>query len=349
MEFLNGCLSILMHSVILVFLVFYLPISYLWRLVLFVFVKPFTMEDMKDKVVLITGASSGIGEQLAYQYAKRQASLVIVARRENALKEVAKNAREIGSPDVLVIAADVSDSCESKRVIDETISHFGKLNHLVANAGIWSCCLFEEITNISAFTQLMDVNFWGSVYPTYYAIPHLKNSNGNIIVTASIAGQVPTARMSFYNASKAALIRFYETIRSELGSKVRVTIVCPGYVASELTKGKVLKQGGEVGIDEQVRDVQVGPFPVGYADKCAEVIVDSACRGDEYVTWPSWYRPFNMIMCVAPEVINWFSQCFYGTTPGTNLNQTLSKRILESSGAKKFLYPSSIRSSNSKN
>nr|XP_010913000.2 11-beta-hydroxysteroid dehydrogenase 1B [Elaeis guineensis] len=344
MGFFNSFLSVVMHVAIAIFLLAYLPVRMVWRLVRWILVRPFSEEDMKGKVVLITGASSGIGEHIAYQYAVRGASLVLVARREHALNSVAKTAIELGAPDVLVKPADISIPNESKRIMEETIAHFGRLNHLVVNAGIWSSCLFEDITNISAFTQVMDVNFWGSVYPTYYAIPHLKTSHGNIIVTASMAGHVPTARMSFYNASKAALIRFYETLRSELGSEIRITIITPGYVESEITQGKVLKKEGEVGIDEDARDVQLGPLPVGSTKKCAEIIVDGACKGDEYVTWPSWFKPFYMVMCFAPEVMNWFSHSFYVAKPGTTSTETLSKRILEASGAKKLFYPASIQS-----
>ncbi|KAJ6837139.1 11-beta-hydroxysteroid dehydrogenase 1B-like [Iris pallida] len=342
MDLFNSFLSLAVHLVIGVVLVIYLPLSVVWRLVHFVFVRPFLAEDLRGKVVLITGASSGIGEQLAYQYAKKGALLVLAARREPALQAVAKKAREHGAPDVLVVQADVSDRSESKRAVGEAIVHFGKLNHLVVNAGIFASCLFEEITNISAFNQVMDVNFWGSVYPTYYAIPHLRNSRGSIIVNASIAGRFPTARLSFYNASKAAMIRFYETLRSELGSDVKITILTPGYVASELTKGKALQKGGEFGFNEEVRDVQVGPLPVGYTKKCAEVIVDCARRGDEYVTWPSWYSPFHVVMCVAPELVNWFSRTFYLTKPGDCPGNTLSRKILEMTRAKQFLYPPSI-------
>ncbi|PKA56918.1 11-beta-hydroxysteroid dehydrogenase 1B [Apostasia shenzhenica] len=348
MDVFNGFLSVAVHVVVAVLLVFYLPISWICKLIVSVFVKPFTKEDVRGKVVLITGASSGIGEELAYQYATRGASLALVARREHALREVAKIALRKGSPDVLVIKADVSNQSECKRIIDETIAHFAQLNHLAVNAGILSSSLFEEISNISAFRQVMDVNFWGAIWTTYYAIPHLKNSHGNIIVTSSIAGHVPTARMSFYNASKAALIRFYETLRSELGSDVKITILTPGYVASEITKGKFLQKGGEIEVSKEVRDVQVGVLPVGYTDKFAKVVVDSACHGDEYVTWPSWYKPFHAVMFFAPEIVDWYSRTFYLTKPGVDSSNALSRRILQATGAEKFLYPYSIRSPDNK-
>ncbi|KAJ3671847.1 hypothetical protein LUZ60_007926 [Juncus effusus] len=342
---MNWVISVVVHIFITAFLVIYLPISLVIKLVLRVFIRPFEKEvNLKETVVLITGASSGIGEQLAYQYAKRGACLALVARTEESLNRVAKAALRVGAPDILVLPADVSDPQQSQQVVDKTVSHFGKLDHLVANAGIWSTCLFEEITNITAFTKMMDVNFWGSVYPTFYALPHLKASKGNIIVTASVAGRVPTARMSFYNASKAAVIRFYETLRVELRTQVKVTILVPGYVVSELTRGKALQKGGQVEINEEARDIQVGLFPVGQTEKLARIAVDSACRGEEYLTWPDWYKPFHLLMSLAPEIIDLFSNSFYMTKSGDKHGSILNKRILEVTGIKKFIYPDSIRS-----
>ncbi|KAJ8476380.1 hypothetical protein OPV22_020107 [Ensete ventricosum] len=347
MELLNGSLSVVMHVSIAALLLVYLPISLVWRLLRWVLVRPFLKEDMTGKVVLITGASSGIGEQLAYEYAKRGASMALAARRERALETVSAKARELGAPDVLVIAADVSDPSEANRVVQATVARFGQLNHLVCNAGLWSTCFFEEITSITAFTRLMDVNFWGSVYPTYYALPFLKNTRGKIVVNASMGGRVPTPRMSFYNASKAAMIRFYETLRSELGSDVRITIVNLGYVASELTKGKAVQKNGEVAIDQEARDILVGPLPIGSTEKCAQLIVGGACGGDEYITWPSWYKPFHVVMSLAPEIVIWFCRCFYVGKPGNASSEPLSKRILNVKGLKRFLYPASVLSSGS--
>ncbi|KAL5665464.1 hypothetical protein ACJX0J_025572, partial [Zea mays] len=192
--------------------------------------------------------------ELAYQYAKKGACLALVARRKQALEGVAAAALERGAPDVLVIPADVSDAEQSRRAVEDTVAHFGKLNHLVANAGVWSSCFFDEVTNITGFNKMMDVNFWGSVYPTYYALPHLKASRGKLVVTSSTAATAPTSRLSLYNATKAAQLRFYETLRSELGSEVGVTILTAGFVESEMTKGKVIQKDGQVAIDLEARD-----------------------------------------------------------------------------------------------
>ncbi|KAL6634442.1 hypothetical protein ACP70R_027113 [Stipagrostis hirtigluma subsp. patula] len=278
-------------------------------------------------------------EELAYQYAEKGACLALVARRKQALEGVAAAARERGAPDVLVLPADVSDPDQSRRAVEDTVAHFGKLDHLVANAGVWSICFFEEVTNITALSKMMDVNFWGSVYPTYYALPHLKASKGKLIVSCSTAATAPTSRLSLYNATKAAQLRFFETLRAELGSEVGVTILTPGFIESEMTKGKAIQKDGEVAVDEEARDVQIGGLPVARVATLCEVALDGIRRGDWYVTWPSLYRPIPLIACLAPEVLNWLSHTLYKGKKGS---RPVSKRILEATGAKRH-YPPSLR------
>lgn len=342
MEFFLLLHSVLMHVTAALVILVYIPLSVPVKLFVRAFVKPLRKEDLRGKVVLITGASSGIGEELAYQYAREGACLALVARREQALKGVAAAALERGAPDVLVFPGDVSDPEQSRRAVEETVAYFGKLNHLVANAGIWSSCSFDQVTNITAFTKLMDVNFWGSVYPTYHALPHLKASKGKLIVCSSAAGTVATSRMAFYNASKAAQLRFYETLRTEVGSEVGITILTPGYVESEITKGKGIQKTGEVAVDEDARDAQIGVFPVGRVEALCEVALDGIRNGDWYVTWPFMYRPLQLIACLAPEVLDWMSKTMYKeATTAQGSRQPLGQRILEATGAKR-LYPPSL-------
>ncbi|CAL4934570.1 unnamed protein product [Urochloa decumbens] len=331
--------SVVMHAIAALVILVYIPICVPVRLLVRAFVKPRTKEDLRGKVVLITGASSGIGEELAYQYAKEGACLALVARREQALKSVAAAALKRGAPDVLVFPADVTDAEQSRRAVEETVAHFGKLNHLVANAGIWSSCSFDQVTNITGFNKLMDVNFWGSVYPTYYALPHLKASRGKLVVSCSAAGTVATSRMAFYNASKAAQLRFYETLRTELGSEVGITILTAGYVESEITKGKGIQKGGEVAVNEEARDAQIGVFPVGRVETLCEIALEGIRNGDWYVTWPSLYRPMQLIACLAPEVLTWISYAMYKQEAAKG-SRPLGQRILEATGAKKLFPPS---------
>ncbi|EHA8589640.1 putative 11-beta-hydroxysteroid dehydrogenase [Cocos nucifera] len=203
--------------------------------------------------------------------------------------------------------------------------------------------MFEEAEDVTNFMPVLDVNFWGSIYPTYFALPHLKQTRGRIVVNSSSAGWLPMPRMSFYNASKAALINFFETLRIEFGREIGITIATPGWIESEMTQGKFLSKEGKMVVDQELRDVQVGLFPVSYSEDCAKAIVDSACRGDRYATEPSWFKMLYLWRVFAPEVLDWLYHFVYVTKPGTPTSEVPSKTMLEAiSGAKEDLMPSSI-------
>nr|XP_010929562.1 11-beta-hydroxysteroid dehydrogenase 1B isoform X2 [Elaeis guineensis] len=344
MDLITKFMNLFAPPTLLTALFFLLPPLYFFKLFLS-FLSSLFPEDMLHKVVLITGASSGIGEQMAYQYAKKGACLVLVARRESSLLEVAKRAQELGSPDVLVLPADVAKPEECRRFIDATLSHFGRLDHLVNNAGIANLCMFEEAEDVTNFMPVLDVNFWGSIYPTYFALPHLKQTRGRIVVNSSSSGWLPMPRMSFYNASKAALINFFETLRIEFGHEIGITIATPGWIESEMTQGKFLSKEGRMVVDQELRDVLIGLVPVGDSEGCAKAIVTSACRGEPYVTEPWWFKVLYLWRVFVPEVMDWFIHMLYVTRPGTPSCDALSKKILDLSRAKSVIYPSSIQTS----
>ncbi|KAJ4909989.1 11-beta-hydroxysteroid dehydrogenase-like 6 [Raphanus sativus] len=154
------------------------------------------------------------------------------------------------------------------------------VDHLVTNAGVAPLYLFEDIDDLSKATPAMDINFWGSVYCTFFASSYLKKSRGKIVVIASGCGYIASPRLSFYCASKAAVIAFYETLRSEFRSKVGVTIVAPGVVDSEMTQGKFMTKNGQLIVDRELRDMQISLLPVESAERCAKAILRSVCRGD---------------------------------------------------------------------
>nr|XP_023873593.1 11-beta-hydroxysteroid dehydrogenase-like 4A isoform X1 [Quercus suber] len=236
-KFLNIVLLPITLTVLLLFMLPFLFLKFLWSLKRSIY-----REYLAGKVILITGASSGIGEYVAYEYAKRGARLALVARREDRLRAVADRARKLGSPEVVVVRADVSKVEECKQFVDEIVNHFGRLDHLVNNAGVVQARLFEEFTQFSDIASVMDINFWGSVYSTHYAVPHLRKSKGKIVVIASTAAWLGTPRLSFYNASKAALISFFETLRTEFGQDIGITIVTPGMVESEMTQSELFSE-----------------------------------------------------------------------------------------------------------
>ncbi|XP_006664013.1 11-beta-hydroxysteroid dehydrogenase A-like [Oryza brachyantha] len=322
-------------------LLFYPP-YYLFRTV-YSFLSYLFPEDLTRKVVLITGASSGIGEQLAYQYALKRASLVLVARREWSLRKVADQAFELGAPDVIILPGDVANPEDCKRFVQAAIDHYGRLDHLVCNAGIASVGAFQEIPDVTNYRSQLDVNFWGSVQSTFAALPHLKRSRGRIVVTASATGWNPVPRMIFYNAANAALINFYETLRTELGSQVGITIVTPGWIESEMSKGKFLKDHGEMEVDQEMRDAQIGLFPVEYAKNCAKAMVQAARQGERYLTLPSWFSTMYLWRVFAPEIVEFCYRLLYMHRHGGNQADAPSKKMAEA-GAKQLLYPTSLRS-----
>ncbi|XP_047167421.1 11-beta-hydroxysteroid dehydrogenase-like 2 [Vigna umbellata] len=257
--------------------------------------KSLRKENVASKVVLITGAASGIGEQIAYEYARRGAKLSLVDIRKEKLVAVSDKARSLGSPDVTTIAADVSKVQECKRFVDETFNYFGRLDHLVNNAGIsGKPVTVENMRDISEYTAVMDVNFWGAVNGTLFAIPHLKNSKGRIIVIASVCGWFPLPLISIYNASKAAITNFFETLRMEAGTAFGITIATPGFIKTDLTLKAKFELKGVLGI-----------VPMGSASECAKAIVESACRGDMYVTDPSWYKVLFPWKVLHPQFVDW--------------------------------------------
>lgn len=301
-------------------------------------------ENVRGKVVLITGASSGIGEQVAYQYAKKGAVLVLVARRESRLRIVADRCIKRGAMDVRAISADVSREEDCKRFIEETVNHYGRLDHLVNNAGIAHSFLFEEVADSGPLNQIMETDFWGYIYPTYYGLPHLKRSHGKIIANASVSSWLPFPRMSMYNAAMAAVFNFFDTLRIEVGSSVGITIMTPGWIESEMSMGKFLNKRGEVEVREETRDLVVGPAPVVYAEECAKAMVRGALRNHRYVRMPYWYTVFLLYRVFAPEVLDFMMALIYLVpVPGRKDKAPLSKALIEIPGMKGLLYPNTIR------
>ncbi|KAI5077425.1 hypothetical protein GOP47_0007249 [Adiantum capillus-veneris] len=192
----------------------------------------------RGRVVLITGASSGIGRHMAFEYARRGAKLVLAARREHLLREVADLCTSFGAQGVSIVPTDVSKEEDCRRMVNSAISTFGGLDVLVNNAGTTHSSLFEEYTESSEFRYVMDVDFWGNVYPTLHALEHLKRSRGHIVVTASVAAYVPYPYLTMYTAAKGAIVNFYDTLRVEslLKNDIGITLALPGFVDTEMTQ-----------------------------------------------------------------------------------------------------------------
>uniref|UniRef100_A0A7N0UHZ6 Uncharacterized protein n=1 Tax=Kalanchoe fedtschenkoi TaxID=63787 RepID=A0A7N0UHZ6_KALFE len=342
MEPFGRFLDLAVGAAVIIALLMFLP-NYRSYCYYMSWIKSMFKENVAGKVVIITGASSGIGEHLAYEYARRGACLALVARREDRLREIRDRALWLGSREVIYIQADVSKPQGCRRFINETLNHFGKLDHLVNNAGIGSVCMFEE-TGTENSEPVMDTNFWGSVYSTYYALPHLSHTRGKIVGITSCAAWLPVPRMSFYNASKAAILRFYETLRTEVGSSVGITIVTPGLTQSEMTQqGRLLSESGTLEYNQEKRDIEFSVAPMASAERVAKKIVDSACKGEKYLTEPGWMKALYYWVVFCPEILEWFNYWTLLTGSGVPEREALGRKAVDMTGLHKVLQPSGIR------
>ena len=196
---------------------------------------------MSRKTYLITGASTGIGAALARTWASRGDNVVLAARSEDALRELA---RLCGSR-ALAVPTDVTDPKQCEAMVKAAVDRFGGLDVLVNNAGISMWARFRDVTDLSLVERIMRVNYLGTVYSTHYALPHLLASKGLVVGISSLTGKTGVPTRSGYAASKHAMQGFLDSIRIELrGTGVGVLVVSPGFVKTDI-RSKVLGTDGK--------------------------------------------------------------------------------------------------------
>ncbi len=206
---------------------------------------------MKDKVIIITGASSGIGKALAFAFGQEGAKIVVTGRKETALLEVSQALQQAGIENLPVVA-DVSIEADNRKVVEATIQQFGRIDVLINNAGISMRAMFEDCDS-EVLKKIMDINFFGAVYATKYALPYIKASKGSIVGVSSIAGFRGLPVRFGYSASKFALNGFLEALRTELLHEgVHVLTACPGFTASNIRVASLGADGNVKG--ESMRD-----------------------------------------------------------------------------------------------
>jgi short-subunit dehydrogenase len=199
---------------------------------------------VKNKVVVITGASSGIGRALAKEFASRGAKLSLGARRLDLLEELKS---ELTGTEILILKTDVSLEDDCRQLIDETVKRFGKIDVLINNAGISMRALFEDV-DLKVIRQLMEVNFFGTVYCSKFALPYLLESKGSLVGVISIAGYVGLPGRTGYSASKFAIRGFLDTVRIEnLKNGLHVLVAAPGFTTSEVRKMALTNDGSKQG------------------------------------------------------------------------------------------------------
>jgi short-subunit dehydrogenase len=227
------------------------------------------MKSLNNKVVWITGASSGIGEATALQFAKEGVRLVLSARREEELQRV-KDLTHLKDEFVMVLPMDMEKIDQFEQKVEQVVKKFGRIDILFNNAGISQR---GDVLNskMDVYYKLMNLNFFGVVALTKAVLPQMINQkSGHIAVTSSVAGIVATPLRSGYAASKFALHGFFDALRAEVYKhKIKVTIVCPGYINTDISVNALNTEGTKHGKRDKNQEKGISP------QECGQRIVDA--------------------------------------------------------------------------
>jgi NADP-dependent 3-hydroxy acid dehydrogenase YdfG len=193
--------------------------------------------DLRGKVAIVTGASSGIGEAIAEELVKRGARVALFARRENRLQELAQRLAGHGSHETMIVPGDVSKPEDVQNLVNQTMQRWGKLDIVIANAGFGYRAHIVD-GDIERWKNLLDTNVYGLLLTLKYGVQKLlENGSGHVVVTSSIAGRSVTPGGAVYSASKFAVNAIAEALRQEVGQQgVRVTTIEPGAVVTEFAE-----------------------------------------------------------------------------------------------------------------
>jgi short-subunit dehydrogenase len=224
--------------------------------------------------VIVTGASSGIGEALALRLAEQGACLALAARRTDRLEAVAAACRTRGGR-ALAIPTDVSDEAACRSLVERAHEEYGRVDMLINNAGLSVVALLEDLHDLDLFRHVMQVNFYGALHCTFHALPHLIESHGRLVNLSSLGGRFAIPFNSSYVASKFALGGLSDSLRLEVKRHgVSVTLICPYWVVSEFHESYLDREGQRKG-------------PAGRAlytprtmtaDRCAQITLEAAYR-----------------------------------------------------------------------
>jgi short-subunit dehydrogenase len=224
------------------------------------------------KVIVVTGASSGIGKALCRALAPQRPRLVLAARDEAALQAVAAACAQDGA-ETLVVPADVTSPEACRGLVARTVERFSALDVLVNNAGIGMIARFDELEDLTVYERLMRVNYLGCVYLTHAALPHLKRSRGQIVTVASVAGLTGVPTRTGYSASKHAVFGFFDSLRIELADTgVSVTMIAPDFVVSDIHNRAIGPDGKPLGKSP------LQESKIMTAEECAALTVDAMER-----------------------------------------------------------------------
>jgi short-subunit dehydrogenase len=248
------------------------------------------MASLQDKIVVITGASSGIGKALAQNALLKGAKVAVCARDLDKLKAAF---RGVESDHIALYQADVSKDADCRFFINAVIEKWGRVDVLLNNAGITMRALFED-ADLSVIRELMDVNFWGTVQCTKYALPSILQHKGVVVGVSSIAGYRGLPARSGYSASKYAMQGFMEALRTELlHTGAHVMWVCPGFTASNI-RNTARNAGGGMQGESPLRESKLMT-----AEECASIIINAILK-----------RKRTVVMTAQGKLTVWLNKLF---------------------------------------
>jgi NAD(P)-dependent dehydrogenase (short-subunit alcohol dehydrogenase family) len=246
------------------------------------------MTTFKGKRVLITGASSGIGRATALRLAGLGADVALAARNQDSLEEVRTEINKKGVR-ALVLPTDVTKAEECERAVTKTVAEFGGMDILLCSAGLSMRAYFEGST-LEALERVMRVNFFGTLYATHFALPHIKQSKGSLVAISSLTGKRGIPSYALYGASKFAIQGLYEALHLELGREgVHVGVVSPAFVDTPL-RTNVLGPDGK-----PWDQPPPPPFRIWPVEKCVDRIIRLIARRRREALLPWFAGPLLVI------------------------------------------------------
>jgi NAD(P)-dependent dehydrogenase (short-subunit alcohol dehydrogenase family) len=245
------------------------------------------VKSFRDKVVLITGASSGIGRAAASKLAELGARIALVSRSKHLLEQFQRELAPTGR--TLVAAADVADADQVRRAVEQTIETFGRLDILLCSAGLSLRAYFEN-TTLETLERVMRVNFFGTLYATHFALPHIKKTKGSLVALSSLTGKRGIPSYALYGASKFAIQGLYEALRVELARDgVHVGVVSPAFVDTPL-RTNVLGPDGRPWAEPPPP-----PFRIWPVQKCVDRILRLIARRQREALLPAFTGPLLLL------------------------------------------------------
>lgn len=256
------------------------------------------MDTFEGKVIVLTGASEGIGRALALALAPARARLVLAARNGERLAELAQECRARGA-EVLCVPTDVSKRDDCIALIDATIAHYWTIDVLLLNAGSTMWSRLDELGDPGLLEQLMRTNYLGAAWLSWRALPALVAARGRIVAVSSIAGLVGVPTRTGYSASKHAMIGFFDSLRIELaGQGVSVTIIAPDFVRSEIHRRAIGPDGKALGVSPMQEQ------KIMSADECAAIILRATLERRRLVLTSLRSRVIRWLKLIAPGLVD---------------------------------------------